>query len=409
MRLLLVADTYPPSCISGALQMRDLAVALARQGHRPLILTPTDQPGQRVRLEEHDGVQVLRVRAPRTKDVPYMRRTLAELVLPWVLLRGLNASVLRHERWDGVIWYSPTIFLGKVAKAIKRRSRCPGYLIVRDLFPDWAADAGVLKKGGLAYRCFKRVERFQYRQADMIGVQTPSNAPLVACDAPAARIEVLHNWLSPLTVPAGMQSTDPSSLLGDFESRINFVYAGNMGVAQDMGAFIALAKRMQGRADVGFIFIGRGSEVARLKVEAQALSNLLVLDEVSPERLSEVLAHCHVGIVALHPAHATHNIPGKLLTYLNAGLPVLARVNPNNDLVALVEREGVGLTVSGDNPALLHVHALRLADDSGLRAAMGQEGRALARRLFSPESAARQLTSRLMERAESDTGTRRAT
>ena len=60
MRLLLVADTYPPSRISGALQMRDLAVALARQGHRPLVLTPIDQPGPRVRLEVHDGVQVLR-------------------------------------------------------------------------------------------------------------------------------------------------------------------------------------------------------------------------------------------------------------------------------------------------------------------------------------------------------------
>ena len=42
------------------------------------------------------------------------------------------------------------------------------------------------------------MERFQYRQADVIGVQTPANAPLVARDAPpGTRIEVLHNWLSP--------------------------------------------------------------------------------------------------------------------------------------------------------------------------------------------------------------------
>ena len=60
-----------------------------------------------------------------------------------------------------------------------------------------AVDAGVLRKGGLAYRCFKAVERFQYRQADIIGVQTPSNAPLVAKDTLGdARITVLHNWLS---------------------------------------------------------------------------------------------------------------------------------------------------------------------------------------------------------------------
>ena len=74
MRLLLVADTYPPSRISGALQMRDLARALAAQGHRPLVLTPATGASA-TSLECCDGVQVLRVRAPRTKDVPYWRRT----------------------------------------------------------------------------------------------------------------------------------------------------------------------------------------------------------------------------------------------------------------------------------------------------------------------------------------------
>ena len=56
MRLLLIADTYPPARISGALQMRDLAHALARQGHRPLVLVPATNealPG----LDAMDGVQ----------------------------------------------------------------------------------------------------------------------------------------------------------------------------------------------------------------------------------------------------------------------------------------------------------------------------------------------------------------
>lgn len=392
MRLLLVTDTYPPARISGALQMRDLAVALAAQGHRPVVLTPVNGPGPFVRLEEHDGVQVLRVRAPRSKDVSYMRRTFAELAMPWALMRGLRASPLCEELWDGVVWYSPTIFFGPLVKVIKREHSCPSYLVVRDLFPDWAVDAGVLRKGGLAYRFFKMVERFQYRQADAIGVQTPSNAPLLARAAPAdARIEVLHNWLSP---QIAMSGAGPPSL-AHLEGRINFIYAGNMGVAQDMDAFVALARRMQDRIGVGFVLIGRGSETARLKAEAQHLSNMLVLDEIDSAALPGLLARCHVGIVALHPAHGTHNIPGKLLTYMHAGLPVLARVNPRNDLVALVEQEGIGLAVPGDNPALLHAYASRLADEADLRASMGRVGQELARRMFSSESAALQVTTAL--------------
>ena len=105
MRLLLIADTYPPARISGAQQMRDLALALARQGHEPVVLTPAWGQRDKVVLEHVDGVRVLRVEAPRTKDVPLAKRALAESMLPWVLLRGLKSSALRTHAWDGIVWY----------------------------------------------------------------------------------------------------------------------------------------------------------------------------------------------------------------------------------------------------------------------------------------------------------------
>lgn len=387
MRLLLAADTYPPERISGALQMHDLAAALVRLGHRPSVVVPARLDGIPFRMDVQNGVEVLRVAAPRTKDVPYVQRTLAEWWLPRALLRGLRGSSLRTEKWDGVVWYSPTIFLGPLVRTLKREQGCPSYLIVRDLFPDWAADAGVLRRGGPAYRLFKAVERGQYRHADTIGVQTPSNEPLIARDTPAsARIEVLHNWLAPpVTQDAAL--TPSEKLAG----RLLFVYAGNMGVAQDLDAFVELAERFRGREEVGFLLIGRGSETGRLAELALDMPNLDVREEVPPDMLASVLKACHVGIVALHPAHRTHNIPGKLLTYLHAGLPVLARVNAGNDLAGLVRSEGVGRVVEGNDPDQLLMQAEELVGDAALRMAMGQRGRDLARRLFAPEAAAEQI------------------
>jgi glycosyltransferase involved in cell wall biosynthesis len=390
MRLLLVADTYWPATISGALQLRDLAEALVRQGHRPLVLVPYTGAGPRWQLDDVAGVQVLRVRAPRTKDVAYFWRVLAEFRLPWVLRRGLQASPLGAERWDGVVWYSPTIFLGPVVRWAMHKSTCRSYLILRDLFPDWAADAGVLKRGGLAHRALKAVERYQYRQADVIGVQTPANVAIVARDAPGAVIEVLHNWLA---APVSGEADVASASLGKLEGRKVFVYAGNMGVAQDLDAFVELASRMRHRSDIGFLLVGRGSEFARLgrAIQDRALDNIVVQEQVSPAELSVLLARCHAGIIALHPAHGTHNIPGKLLTYLHAGLPVLARVNPGNDLHALVHDEGVGASVMGNSIDDLVSATTRLADNGAACEAMGRAGRALAVRLFSPDSAAAQV------------------
>ena len=52
---------------------------------------------------------------------------------------------------------------------------CGSYLILRDLFPQWALDAGLLSRYGPAYRFFRREELRLYRTADIIGVQSPAN------------------------------------------------------------------------------------------------------------------------------------------------------------------------------------------------------------------------------------------
>lgn len=67
------------------------------------------------------------------------------------MLRNLLKSPLADEQWDGVVWYSPSIFHGPLVRYIKNKSKCKSYLIIRDIFPQWAADIGLLRKGGLVY------------------------------------------------------------------------------------------------------------------------------------------------------------------------------------------------------------------------------------------------------------------
>jgi len=123
-----------------------------------------------------------------------------------------------------------------------------------------------------------------------------------------------------------------------------FVYAGNMGIAQGMDILLDLAERLKARQDIGFLFVGRGSEAKRLVAEVQSrkLSNVLFYDEVHPDEIPGLYAQCLVGLVALDPRHKSHNIPGKFLTYMQGGLPVLANVNAGNDLAAMIRTEQVG-------------------------------------------------------------------
>lgn len=395
MRIALVADTFPPLRTSGAVQLRDLSREFVKQGHELTVLLPCADMDRPWLLERIDGVQVLRLRAPKTKDIAYVRRTIGEFLMPFEMLRNLRKSPLCGVRWDGVVWYSPSIFLGPMASALKKQSNCKGYLIIRDIFPEWAADMGLMGRG-LPYRVFRAVARYQYSVANVIGIQAPGNAAYfdVWIQHAGRRLEVLQNWLADAP-DCGCSIRLTETMLAE---RKVFVYAGNMGVAQGMDILLDLAGRLQARTDVGFLFVGRGSDASRLAAHARArgLGNVLFRDEIHPDEIPGLYAQCHVGLVALDPRHKTHNIPGKFLTYMQSGLPVLAKINPGNDLTELIESEGVGRVSVGNSVEVLQKQAEALLDsleegDKGL----SERCKALSARLFSPQTAVRQIVAAL--------------
>lgn len=396
MRLALVGDTFPPLRTSGAVQLMDLSRELTRQGHAVTVMVPSAEQLETWRLETCEGVEVLRLRTMRIKDVNYLLRTVGESLMPHMMWRGLRASSLAGTRWDGIICYAPSVFHGALVRALKAQSSCQCYLVVRDIFPEWAADLGLMSRG-LPYRYFKAVARDLYNAADCIGVQSEGN--LAYFDQWARGkgrvLEVLPNWL------ADRGNTGCSVRLADtaLAGRKVFVYAGNMGVAQDVGVFLDAAERLRDDPRVGFLFIGRGSDSGHLAQQAmrRSLDNVVFRDEVPPDEIPGLLAQCQFGIVALNSSHKSHNIPGKFLTYIHAGLPVLARVNPGNDLTELIRTNGVGRVVEGGGVEELVVQLREMVLSGAERSLAAERSRQLYQRLFSPATAASRIVDRLAE------------
>jgi glycosyltransferase involved in cell wall biosynthesis len=392
LRIALVSTDYPPLKTSAAVQMRDLAREFARQGHEPVVIIPASGAAEPWTLETEDGVSVLRLAAAETRTASHASRALAEFFLPFVMLRKLRRSSLAGAGWDYIVWYSPPIFFAPLIWALRRGSGGYTYLILRDMFPEWALDLGLLRKGP-TYYALKLAAATQYAIADTIGVQTPSNLGYMAKweKLQRRRIEVLSNWLADEPVGACRIKVDQTQLAG----RTVLCYIGNMGVAQSMDILLELAQSLHHRRDIGFLFVGRGSEFARLVAEAtaRALDNILFHDEIPPDEIPGLLAQCDVGLVALDPRHKSHNIPGKFVSYMRYGLPVLARLNEGTDLAGLIEGDDVGRVYTGNEVDRLRQLAEELVDSAELRRAMSQRAFALNQRMFLPSAAVRQIIS----------------
>jgi len=396
MKVILLAIHYPPLRTSCAVQMKDLALELFRLGHQPIVITPTDDLNNITAHDKIDGIEVFRVKTNKTNNVNFIYRGLNEILLPFKIINAIRKSNLSFNNLDAVIWYSPTIFFGPVVQFLKKASGCQTYLILRDIFPEWALDLGILKKNPIYY-FFKIVAKYQYSVADIIGVQSPSNLKYFKkwYKKPNRKLEVLNNWLSPVKQKE-TKITFPNT---KFSRKKLFVYAGNMGIAQGMDIFIELANSLKDRKDLGFIFVGRGSEVNKLKKLStyKKLDNVLFFDEISPEEIPSLLKMCHVGLVALDLRHKSHNIPGKFLSYLQAGLPVLAKINFGNDLQYIIENENVGIVYSGDMVNDLSVLASKIIDDEKNYKIMSKSGKALYDKMFSTNKITNQIISSLSD------------
>ena len=394
MKIALVCVHYPPLRSSCAIQMRDLAQQLLQQGHEPIVVVPTDNLSKAWVSELLDGVQVFRLAAFKIIDVGFFRRAINEMLLSFTMLYGLRKSNFPITKLDAVVWYSPTIFFGPLVSALKRSSKCPSYLILRDIFPEWALDLGILRKGPVYY-LFKLVARYQYSVADTIGVQTSANLKYLEYwnKKSNRKLEVLNNWLADAPKQGTSISIDNTTLKG----RKIFVYVGNMGIAQGMDILVDLAECLSCRHDIGFLFVGRGTEVERLQesVVTRRLDNVIFFDEIDSREIPSLLEQCHIGLVALHPKHQSHNIPGKFLTYLQAGIPVLARINPGTDLVKIINEEGVGKVYVGDNiDEFKNVAEHLVRNDSELQH-MSINCLSLYKRSFTSNNAATQVVSSL--------------
>jgi len=83
--------------------------------------------------------------------------------------------------------------------------------------------------------------------------------------------------------------------------------------------------------------------------------------------------------------------PDQFLTYMQAGLPILTRINQGTDLANIINGEGVGRTYTGNSVEELRAIAEQLVDDPKGRQLMALCGRALSDRIFSPTRAVNQI------------------
>lgn len=365
----------------------DLVKEFAKQGHQVYPVAPL-QHGKATCLRVERGIEVLRVKTLKLFNVNPIRKGIANILLPFQYKTAIR-KFYKNVRFDLIIMPTPPITLVSVAESVKRRDHADFYLMLRDIFPQNAADLGMMNPNGFFYNYFRRKEKRLYAVADKIGCMSEANIQFVLKHNPEVnkqKLHILQNFQEKEDLP---EITEDLKQKYGIKDKFVVVFGGNMGVPQKLENVIDLAKECEVYNDVIFLLVGKGTQRKKVEdiVRQKNVSNVIFKDFIPRDDYQRLVSLCDIGLISLNERFTIPNIPSKTLSYFNLQIPVLASLDKHTDYGQILEEARAGLwSIAGDIESYKknfdHLYA-----DAELRKQMGQSGRIYLERYMTPEAA----------------------
>lgn len=282
----------------------------------------------------------------------------------------------RARNIDLVMGTTPSIFQAISAWLIAAFRRKPFLLEVRDLWPEFAIDMGVLTNPVLI-RLSRWLETFLYNRADHILVNSPAYRDyMIKRGIPAAKVSLIPNGVDPTMFDP---TADGQTMRQRFDLGEKFVitYAGALGQANDIGTILQAAKTLNNHSTIHFLLVGDGKERPKLErmAEEYGLKNVTFTGALPKNDMPALLAASDVCVATLMniPLFKT-TYPNKVFDYMAAGRPTILGID--GVIRDVIEAAQSGIFVTPGSNEELSSAVVALNGDRKRVQQMGQAARA---------------------------------
>jgi glycosyltransferase involved in cell wall biosynthesis len=371
MRILWVAQWFPPDLGALPARITEMANVWAAEGHDVTVLTafphhPLGEVPERYRghatvTEQWGAVRVIRCWLLALPNRRMWQRTLCQASFG---VTSVLLGIWRTGRPDVVLVSSPPFFTIGGAWLMARLRRRPFVFEVRDLWPAVFVEMGVMKRG-VAYRVLQAMEEFFYRAASRVVVVTRAfRDDLTARGVDRAKIEVIPNGAD-LEI-YGHDDVAPSyrEVLGG-KGKFLVTFVGTHGVATGLDQVLDAAELLRDDPRFAFAFVGEGAERDRLieSAGARGLTNVVFHHAVAKDEVPNVYASSDACIVCLKPLPFLEKfIPSKVFEIIVSGRPVVAALG--GEAAQIVREAGHVVVEAGDAAAIARELRALVADPS---------------------------------------------
>jgi len=328
MRVLIVAQYFPPDMGGGATRAYNVAKGLFRARcsvtvvsafpHYPSGNVPREYRWKPLSVKCEEGLRVISTFVPALASEGFVKRVL--------LFASFVVSSLFALPFVGkvdVVWAAnPNVISFYPSLIYRVVKRCPLVQNVDDLWPEALYDLGVSEKSFVAM-LGELMARTAYRFASLITPISPDYVNTIASKYQTRGSKIC-------VIPAGVdldkfkcRQEDPPAE----NRRLTVLYIGAFSRAYDFDQVFKAAKLLTPFSDVEFVIQGGGelSNTLESKVKSMELSNVKIVDRiVSRDEVARILSSAGVVLLPLNGIGSIEmGISSKLYEYQAAGKPII--------------------------------------------------------------------------------------
>lgn len=336
----------------------DLLREFAKHGHDLYVISPVEKrKNQETRIIKTDKATILKLKIGNTQKTNVIEKGISTISIEPQFISGIK-KYFTDIKFDLVIYSTPPITFCNAIEFVKKRDGAKTYLLLKDIFPQNAVDLGMMTKNGikgLIYKVFRNKEKKLYRISDYIGCMSQANVDYVLEHNPEIKpekVEICPNCVEVVDMSVDEKTRNEIRMKYDIPlDKKVFVYGGNLGKPQGIDFMIECLKSQEKNEEVYFLIVGDGTEFGKIEtyVENGKPSNVKLMKRLPKEDYDKMVAACDVGMIFLDYRFTIPNFPSRLLSYMQAKIPVLAVTDSNTDIGNVITDGGFGWWCESNN------------------------------------------------------------
>lgn len=319
----------------------DLLREFVKNKHEVYVISPVERrKKEKTHIIKNDNVTILKLKIGNMQKTNVIEKGISTLLVEGQFIDGIK-HYYSNIKFDLVLYSTPPVTLVRAIEYVKKRDGAQTYLMLKDIFPQNAVDLGMLSRTGfkgILYRYFRKKEKRLYGVSDRIGCMSQANVDYVVkhnSELNSLKVEVCPNCVEVFDKSINdEQRTVTRNQYGIPHDKTVFIYGGNLGKPQDIPFLIECIEKQQDNEKVFFLIVGDGTEYSRFEryLQQTEQNNVKLMKLLPKDEFDRLAAACDVGMIFLDKRFTIPNYPSRLLSYMQAKLPVLACTDSNTDI-----------------------------------------------------------------------------